>query len=59
MIYEFDDRTFQGQENEITPFLDFSLATGSKPVLYLEILNDKGKSFESPDFVGSEDGFFL
>jgi hypothetical protein len=50
---------FQGQENEITPFLDFSLAPVRKPILSIEILSDKGKKvFESTDFVGSEDGFF-
>jgi len=50
---------FQGQENEITPFLDFSLAPVRKPVLHLEIYSEKGKKvYETPDFVGTEDGFF-
>ena len=50
---------FQGQENEITPFLDFSLAPVRKPVLSIEVCNEKGKKvFESQDFVGTEDGFF-
>jgi hypothetical protein len=49
----------QGQENDITPFLDFSLAPVRKPVLTIEVLNEKEKKvFESPDFVGDNDGFF-
>ncbi len=48
-----------GQENEITPFLDFSLAPVRKPILTIEVLNDKQKKvFESPEFVGDNDGFF-
>jgi hypothetical protein len=49
----------QGKENEITPFLDFSLAPVRKPILKIEIFNEKEKLiYESQEFLGDEDGFF-
>jgi hypothetical protein len=50
---------FDGQENEITPFLDFSLAPVIKPILVLEIYDEENNLiFESEEFHGNEDGFF-
>ncbi len=58
-IWDLMTGFMQGKENEITPFLDFSLAPVRKPVLSIEILNEKEKKvFESVDFVGDNDGFF-
>lgn len=58
-IWDFVTGMFAGEENEVTPFIDFSLAPVRKPVLKIEILNTLGeKIFVSEDFSGDEDGFF-
>ncbi|MBE7410668.1 MAG: hypothetical protein L6Q54_03060 [Leptospiraceae bacterium] len=51
---------FAGQEKVITPFLDFSLAPVRKPILTIEIWNEKEdkKILETEEFRGDEDGFF-
>lgn len=50
---------FDGQEKDITPFLDFSLAPVRRPILTIEIYDAKEKLvFESEEFNGTEDGFF-
>lgn len=50
---------FSGEESKITPFLDFSLAPVRKPVLRIDICNEKGeKIFSSGKVKADEDGFF-
>lgn len=50
---------FQGEEHEITPFKDFSLAPVRKPILTIEVWNElEQRVFESEEFIGNEDGFF-
>ncbi|MCB1192330.1 MAG: hypothetical protein H7A23_26630 [Leptospiraceae bacterium] len=58
-IWDFVTGMFAGDENEVTPFLDFSLAPVRKPILKIEILEPTGnKAFVSEDIYGDEDGFF-
>jgi hypothetical protein len=58
-LWDFVTGFFQGEEKDITPFKDFSLAPVRKPVLMIEVYNEKDeKVFESEDFRGNEDGFF-
>ncbi|MDZ4726999.1 MAG: phosphatase domain-containing protein [Leptospira sp.] len=50
---------FSGEERNITPFLDFSLAPVRKPVLRIELFNDAGeKIYSSAKIKADEDGFF-
>ncbi|MCE9498996.1 MAG: hypothetical protein K8R21_00515 [Leptospira sp.] len=50
---------FDGQEKDITPFLDFNLAPVRKPILTLEVYDSQNKKlFETEEFNGDEDGFF-
>lgn len=51
---------FQGEEEHVTPFLDFSLAPVRKPILKVTIFEkDSGKViYTSEPFVADEDGFF-
>ncbi len=51
---------FSGEEQNITPFLDFSLAPVRKPVLKIEVKDSQGKIiFVSGKVKADEDGFFL
>ncbi|MDX1958815.1 MAG: phosphatase domain-containing protein [Leptospiraceae bacterium] len=50
---------FVGEEHQITPFKDFSLAPVRKPILAIEVFDTKEKKvFESSPFIGNSDGFF-
>lgn len=50
---------FIGEEQNITPFLDFSLAPVRKPVLKIEVRDKEGKViFTSGKIKADEDGFF-
>lgn len=50
---------FSGEEQNITPFLDFSLAPVRKPVLKIEVKDSQGKTiFVSGKVKADEDGFF-
>ncbi|GBF48867.1 hypothetical protein LPTSP4_03670 [Leptospira ryugenii] len=50
---------FSGEEKNITPFLDFSLAPVRKPVLRIEVFRESGeKVFTSGKIKADEDGFF-
>jgi hypothetical protein len=50
---------FSGEERNITPFLDFSLAPVRKPVLRIEIFDQKGDKIHSSGKIkADEDGFF-
>ncbi len=50
---------FSGEERNITPFLDFSLAPVRKPVLRIDIFNEVGeKIYTSGKVKADEDGFF-
>jgi hypothetical protein len=44
-IWDLLTGLFRGEEEEVTPFLDFSLAPVRKPILRIEILNEKMKLF--------------
>jgi hypothetical protein len=49
----------KGEEHQITPAKDFSLAPVRKPILTIEVWDETEKQvFESEEFVGNEDGFF-
>ncbi|TGK56672.1 hypothetical protein EHQ27_10695 [Leptospira wolffii] len=51
---------YEGQEKEITPFLDYSLESVRKPILLAEILDESGKILHtSPEIRGDESGFFF
>ncbi|MGJ4788736.1 phosphatase domain-containing protein [Leptospira koniambonensis] len=51
---------FQGQEKEITPFLDYGLESVRKPILVAEIVDQSGKVLHrSPEIRGDESGFFF
>ncbi len=51
---------FEGQEKEITPFLDYGLESVRKPILLAEIVDDSGKVLHrSPEIRGDESGFFF
>ncbi len=50
---------FSGEERNITPFLDFSLAPVRKPLLRIDIFNESGeKIYASGKVKADEDGFF-
>jgi hypothetical protein len=50
---------FSGEERNITPFLDFSLAPVRKPVLRIDLFNEQGeKIYSSGKVKADEDGFF-
>ncbi|MDF3819101.1 hypothetical protein P3G55_04290 [Leptospira sp. 96542] len=50
---------FKGEENNITPFLDFSLAPVRKPVLKIEVYDKQNqKVYVSGKIKADEDGFF-
>lgn len=58
-MWDFVTGLFTGQEKDITPFLDFSLAPVRKPILKVEIIDSKGKVVvASGEVRGDEDGFF-
>lgn len=51
---------YEGQEKEITPFLDYSLEPVRKPILVAEIVDSNGKIIHSsPEIRGDESGFFF
>ncbi|PJZ68560.1 hypothetical protein CH373_17250 [Leptospira perolatii] len=51
---------FEGQEKDITPFLDYGLESVRKPILFAEIVDDSGKILHrSPEIHGDESGFFF
>ncbi|EMP02633.1 phosphatase domain-containing protein [Leptospira santarosai] len=52
---------FEGQEDEITPFLDYGLEPVRKPILVAEIWDESGKNplHQSPEIKGDEGGFFF
>nr|WP_246028321.1 phosphatase domain-containing protein [Leptospira fletcheri] len=51
---------FEGQEKEITPFLDYGLESVRKPILLAEIVDETGKIVHrSPEIRGDESGFFF
>jgi hypothetical protein len=49
---------FNGEEDLITPFLDFSLSSVRKPVLKFRILRGTEVLYQSPLFTGNKNGFF-
>ncbi len=59
-IWDLLTGLFQGEEEQVTPFLDFSLAPVRKPILRIEVLEiDSGKSlYVSEPVIANEDGFF-
>ncbi len=58
-IWDFLTGFFKGEENDVTPFKDLGLAPVRKPILSIELFNEKEKKvFESENFNGNEDGFF-
>ena len=58
-IWDFVTGFFSGEENQFTPFKDFSLAPVRKPILTIEVYDQKDrKVYESPEFIGTDDGFF-
>jgi hypothetical protein len=58
-IWDLLTGLFRGEEEEVTPFLDFSLAPVRKPILRIEILNEKDETvYKSETIVADEDGFF-
>lgn len=57
-IIDYVTGLFNGEEDIITPFLDFSLAPVRKPLLKLLISKEDMIVFESPSITGSKDGFF-
>ncbi|EQA38000.1 hypothetical protein LEP1GSC047_3885 [Leptospira inadai serovar Lyme str. 10] len=51
---------FEGQEKEITPFLDYGLESVRKPILLAEIVDESGiVVHRSPEIRGDESGFFF
>lgn len=51
---------FEGQEYEITPFLDYGLEPVRKPILVAEIWDESGKLLhQSPEIKGDDGGFFF
>lgn len=58
-LWDFVTGFFQGEEHQITPFKDFSLAPVRRPILTIEVYDEmENKVFESEEFLGNEDGFF-
>ncbi|MCB1159206.1 MAG: hypothetical protein H7A25_09385 [Leptospiraceae bacterium] len=57
-LLDFLTGLFNGEEDFITPFLDFSLAPVRKPFLKIQILRETELIYESDIFSGSRDGFF-
>ncbi|MCX7999736.1 MAG: hypothetical protein N3A69_12430 [Leptospiraceae bacterium] len=58
-LWDFVTGFFQGEEQEVTPFKDFSLAPVRRPILTIEVYDETEKKiFESEEFLGNEDGFF-
>jgi hypothetical protein len=58
-LWDFITGFFNGEENQVTPFKDFSLAPVRKPILTIEVFDSKDKKvFESIEFIGTDDGFF-
>lgn len=51
---------FEGQEKEITPFLDYGLEPVRKPILVAEIWDESDVLVhQSPEIKGDEGGFFF
>lgn len=58
-LWDFVTGFFQGEEHQVTPFKDFSLAPVRRPILTIEVYDESEKKvFESEEFLGNEDGFF-
>ncbi len=58
-IMDFLTGFFIGEENQITPFKDFSLSAVRKPILSIEVYDPSEKKvYESIEITGNEDGFF-
>lgn len=58
-LWDFVTGFFQGEEHQVTPFKDFSLAPVRRPILTIEVYDEaEQKVFESEEFLGNEDGFF-
>jgi hypothetical protein len=50
---------FQGDEQKVTPFLDFSLAPVRKPILRIEVFDsEENLAYKSDPVIADEDGFF-
>ena len=58
-IVDFLTGFFVGEEDQITPFKDFSLSAVRKPILSIEVYDTSSKKiYESAEFTGNDDGFF-
>lgn len=58
-IWDLLTGLFKGEEEEVTPFLDFSLAPVRKPLLRIEVYDASEKlMYTSETVVADEDGFF-
>ncbi len=58
-IMDFLTGFFIGEEDQITPFKDFSLSAVRKPILIIEVYDSSEKKvYESIEITGNEDGFF-
>lgn len=59
-IWDLLTGLFRGDEESVTPFLDFSLAPVRRPILRIEVFErDSGKVvYRSESVVADEDGFF-
>jgi hypothetical protein len=59
-IWDLLTGLFRGEESQVTPFLDFSLAPVRKPILRIEILDRETDElvYRSEPVIADEDGFF-
>ncbi|MEM7180586.1 MAG: phosphatase domain-containing protein [Spirochaetota bacterium] len=57
-IVDFVTGLFLGEEDIITPFLDFGLSPVRKPILKILISTETAVILETEKFIGAKDGFF-